>query len=197
MRIDPSLRRSAAELLKTNPNAGDEQIVLGLVRLVDEPARIGDTNAFASLLDDISDGRFIEPLIRGIARGVPSRTSWLADYMYALIALLDRCDDYHPVHEEFVRLLGNWMLTTGGGEISWKAGDILSQVSCPASLEYLLKGAADRSLLHLTRIACMRGVVNQYPEAAGPMLAGLESDPDPKVREACQSAMAHLDRKRK
>ncbi len=84
-------------------------------------------------------------------------------------------------------------MNSGGGEISWKAADILSDVKCPASKEYLLKGAEATSLLHLTRISCVRGIVNLFREDAMPLLRRLMEDPDPFVREACHDAMEHLE----
>jgi hypothetical protein len=194
MSLNHKLRGIAAKFVKADSQASDEDVVVALIALIHEPQKIENTNDFASLLADIGDSRFIEPLICDIASGVPSQTSWHADYMYALIELLESCDSYYVVDEDVVHLLGNWLLNTQGGEISWKAGDILSQVECPASKEYLMKGAADTSLFHLTRISCVRGIVNHFSQDARSLLLSLEGDSSQEVKEACQGAMIHLDR---
>jgi hypothetical protein len=168
--------------------------LVALLAIIHRPEQINDTNRFASLLADIGDKSFIPALIEKIASAVPGTNFWLADYMYALINLLDESDDYYQVDESFAHLMGDWLLNTQGGEISWKAGHILSEVECPASKEYLMKGALDTSLLHLTRISCLRGIVNHFPEDARSLLQSLENDSNHGLREACQDAVAHLER---
>lgn len=193
MPLDQEYRASALGYVGLKSETADQELLGALLAIIHRPERINDTNKFASLLAGIGDERFIQALIDKIASGVPGGDSWLADYMYALIELLNETDDYYLVDESFAHLLGDWLLNTQGGEISWKAGDILSEVECPASKEYLLKGAADTSLFHQTRISCIRGIVNHFREHAGSLLQGLEDDPSQEVREACHGAMAHLE----
>lgn len=192
MPLDQKLRDSALEFVGLTSQATDRELLIALVVVIQHPEQVDDTNKFASLLADIGDERFIQALIEKVASGVPGKDSWLADYMYALIELLNESDDYYQVDESFAHLLGDWLLNTQGGEISWKAGDILSEVECPACKEYLLKGAADTSLFHLTRISCIGGIVNHFREDARSLLQSLEGDSRQEVREACQSAMDHL-----
>lgn len=192
MKIDPKYRASALKYVGLKSGASDRLLLTALLAIIHHPEQINDTNDFSSLLADIGDERFIQPLIEKIACGVPGRDRWLADYMYTLITLLQESDNYFQVDENFSHLLGDWLLNTKGGEISWKAGDILSEVECPASKEYLLKGASDKSLFHLTRISCVRGIVNQFREDAGLLLQRLKDDSNPRVREACIDAMAYL-----
>jgi HEAT repeat protein len=193
MPLDQEYRASALGYVGLKSETPDQELLAALLAIIHHPERINDTNEFASLLVDIGDERFIQPLIDKIASGVPGGDSWLADYMYALIELLSEPEDYHPVDESFAHLLGDWLLNTRGGEISWKAGDILSEVECPASKEYLLRGAADTSLFHQTRISCVRGIVNHFREDARPLLQSLEDDSSQEVREACLDAMAHVE----
>jgi hypothetical protein len=193
MPIDQKYRASALEYAGLKSEASDQEVLAALLTIIPRPDRIDDTNEFTSLLADIGDERFIEVLVDKVASGVPGEDLWLADYMYALIELLNESDDYYQVDENFAHLLGDWLLNTKGGEISWKAGDILSEVECPASKEYLLKGAADTSLFHLTRISCIRGIVNHFREEALSLLRSLEDDSSTDVREACHDAMAHLE----
>jgi hypothetical protein len=194
MPIDQEYRASALQYVGLKSEATDQEVMEALFAIIPRPDRINDTNKFASLLADIGDKRFIEVLLDRIASGVIGEDLWIADYMYALINLLNESDDYYQVDESFAHLLGDWLLNTQGGEISWKAGDILSAVECPASKDYLLKGAADTSLFHLTRISCVRGIVNHFREEALSLLRSLEKDSNCDVREACHDAMAHLQR---
>ncbi|MBK1829508.1 hypothetical protein JIN77_02125 [Verrucomicrobiaceae bacterium R5-34] len=168
------------------------RVVETLVEIIKDPSHTDDTNAFASLLADVNDQRFIAPLIEQIEDGQPGGSPWLADYMYALIELLYSEDNFYAVSDSFVHLLGGWLLNTGGGEISWKSGDILAEIQNPESKRYVMIGAADNSLFHQTRIACIRAVVNQYTEEALSLLEGLMSDSDCEVRKACQSALNYL-----
>ena len=193
MRLDQKLRDSALELVGLTSQATDRELLTALAAVIQHPEQVGDTNDFSRLLADIGDECFVQPLIDKIVCGVPTETLWLADYMYALIELLNECDDYYQVNEIFVNLLGDWLLNTQGGEISWKAGDILSEVDCPASKEYLMRGAADTSLFHLTRISCVRGIVNHFRDDARLLLQSLEDDSSQEVREACHRATVHLE----
>jgi hypothetical protein len=127
---------------------------------------------------------FILPLIEVISKGPPGTSTWLADYMYALGSLLIDSDECWPAEEDFVRLLGEWLLSTGGGEISWKAGIILAEIKHQSSRQYLLRGATDQGLFHQTRIACVRAIVNQYPEDAPMILEQLSTDSERHVRDA-------------
>ena len=193
MPLDQKYRASAIGYVGLKSEVTDQELLAELLAIIHRPERINDTNEFASLLADIGDERFIQALIDKIASGVPGGDSWLADYMYALIELLNETEDYYPVDESFANLLGDWLLNTQGGEISWKAGDILSEVECPASKEYLLKGAADTSLFHQTRISCIRGMVNHFRGEARSLLQSLQDDSSQEVREACHGAIAHLE----
>jgi hypothetical protein len=112
--------------------------------------------------------------------------------MYALVSLLMDRDEFYPVEESFVHLMGDLLLRAGGGAISWKAGDIMAELLHPATREYLIRGAADKSLFHQTRIACIRGLMNQYREDAASVLSVLANDPNMSVREAVADAQRHL-----
>lgn len=170
----------------------DDRLIQRLTDLITTPEKIENTNRFVSILVNLSQPEFIPPLIEAIKNGNPSQTTWLADYMYALGSLLEEQDDWWKPEEEFVHLLGDWLSSTGGGEISWKAGIILSEVEHPATIEFLLRGAQDKELFHLTRICCVRGVMNHFREQAPSLLQKLANDPDPEVRGAVASASEFL-----
>ena len=172
-----------------------QELVDQIVVIIEAPETIGNTNSFASLLVEFNRDEFVAPLIRVISNGVPGESPWLADYMYALNGVLGEQENLWEVDDCFVQLLGGWLLSTGGGEISWKSGDILSQIENQASREYLLKGAMDSSLFHMTRVSCLRGIVNIYGEDAPRILAMLVNDQDAHVKEAALDAKEFVDRR--
>lgn len=174
----------------------DGRLVETLAKIISDPSSIENTNRFASLLAALPSDAYIPELIRIISDATPGQSHWLADYMYALIELLQGRDEMGPVEESFVHVLGSWLLSTRSVEISWKAGDILMQLGHPASRQYLLKGAVDPHLFCLTRIACIRGIVNHFRSDAGSILRELSDDPDEEVRKAVLDAQAWLTRKR-
>lgn len=188
----------AAERNKTLQYLYDSDIDLGdttlglISEIISEPNSVDNSNAFASLLAYQNHENFIPPLIESISEATPGESEWLADYMYALIELLSELEDYYEVEDSFVHLLGDWLLSTGGGEISWKSGDILCDIQSPVSREYFFLGAVDTSLFHMTRISCLRGVINHYRDDAPELLSKLVGDSDSNVKEAALDAQAFV-----
>ena len=180
--------RSLAEL-KSIP---DECFVGPLAEIINEPTSIDDTNSFASLLVKMGSELFISPLINSISKAIPGESSWLADYMYALNEILMDREEYYPADEIFVHLLGKWLFSTGGGEISWKAGTILAEIKNEATRDYLIRGAADPLLFHGTRIACIRGIINHYRGDAQDVISTVIDDSDRRVKDAALDAQQYL-----
>jgi hypothetical protein len=187
------LRNDTLKLLSQIMIDSDPRLIQSLVSIIKTPQSIEDTNRFASILKFVSKKEFIQPLIEVISQSKPHETPWLADYMYTLQCLLEDQDDYWEPDDSFVHLLGNWLLTTDGGEISWKAGLILAEIQHPSTRQYLLKGAFDQTLLHLTRAACIGGIVNHYRNEAVELLQQLANDPDTHVQETVASAQQFLN----
>ena len=163
--------------------------------IASDPEAIENTNAFASLLVKLSREEFVSPLVEGILKGRPGESSYLSDYLYALNGIIETWDEWMIAEDDFVHLLGNWLLSTGGGEISWKSGLILSQLENPSTRKYCLKGALNSSLFHLARIACLRCIVNHYREDASKLIANLVDDDDAYVKAAALDAQEFLEQK--
>jgi hypothetical protein len=191
---EPSRRNGALRFLESIVVDTNEDLLQQLSATIAEPTVIEDTNRFASLLVDLGAEAFIPPLIKAISCA-NAHTAWLSDYMYALVRLLMDREECFPTDEPFVHLMGGWLLSTGGGEISDSAGGVLAELDHPATREYLVSGAADSGLFHQTRIACIGGIVNHYPDEAMAVLAALANDPDEHVREAVADAQAWLDQR--
>lgn len=187
-----SEKNDALRLLESIVVDKDRRLTQQLAQVIREPAAIDDTNRFASLLVDLPSGEYIEPLTEAIASSAPGVSSWLSDYLYALGSLLEGYDEDYVPNDEFVHKLGTWLTTTGGGEISWKSGIILSEVASQVAYDYLFQGARDSALFHQTRIVCIRGVVNHFQSEAEALLSELINDPSEQVREAAHDAVAWL-----
>ena len=106
--------------------------------------------------------------------------------MYALGKILEETDQPDELFSEpFIAQLGRWLLQTGGGEISWKAGIILHNIRVPSSYELMRQGASDVSLFFNTRIYCLlKGLVNGRGAEELSFLSSLADDSEPKVRGA-------------
>ncbi len=188
-----SRRNEALSLLYDLLVNDPEKIFDSLIILISQPEKITDTNKFASLLEEVGSESFIEPLIGKIRDANLDTTPWLADYMYALGSLLMEREDVWPAGQDFVDLLGKWLLSTEGGEISWKAGIILSHLENAHTKQYLKQGVYDQSLFHQTRISCLQGIINQYRSEAAAVLQDLSSDSDEHVRKAIADATHWLN----
>jgi len=185
-------RNTTLEYLYNLESSVDDSVIENLVVIIGNPDSVDNTNSFATLLVDLNDEDFIPSLIASISKAVPGESKWLADFMYALIELLGELEDYYRAEDSFVHLLGGWMFSTGGGEISWKSSGILSEIQNDATREYYIRGAVDVELFHQTRITCLRGAVNHYQDGVTELLAELITDSDANVSEAARDARAHL-----
>ena len=170
----------------------DHALIRKLKQIISSPETIDNTNHFASIIDFFSHDDFIPPLIKTISKAELNTSPWLSDYMYALGSILMDRDDLWEPDEDFIHLLGNWLHSTGGGEISWKAAVILAHLKHSATRKYFLSGSVDNSLFHQTRIACINGIMNHYPEDAPVLLKKLENDPEKEVREEVARAIEWL-----
>jgi hypothetical protein len=172
--------------------AAFEKSSLSWAYIIRHPNEIEDTNRFASVLAGIKPRGSIAHLIDAVSSGIPGETQWLADYLYVLLELLEEEQEFYPVDESFVNLLGGWLLHSGGGEISWKAAGVMACLDHDATRDFLMQGALDQSLFNLTRISCLRGTVNRYPQDAPELLSTLEIDENQEVKNTAVSARNYL-----
>ena len=73
-----------------------ETLEAELKDLISEPDKIKDTNKFASLLSDLKNSTFINPLLLTISLSDKGDV-WLSDFLYAAINLLNE----RSVNDEF------------------------------------------------------------------------------------------------
>ena len=150
---------------------------------------------FASLLVDLASR---PSFAAGHNDWCRSRRVEYLDYMYALGRILDETEYacQHPAEffsRSFIAQLGHWLLHTGGGELSWKAGIILGNIRVPEAFELMREGAADTSLFFKTRIHCIRGLVNGLGTSELPFLRSLTGDSESRFREALTDAISWLE----
>ncbi|MCP4695223.1 MAG: hypothetical protein GY862_00025 [Gammaproteobacteria bacterium] len=171
-----------------------DSLISRLQFLISCPEKIADTNRFASLLSDLYSEKFVEPLVQAIIHAVPGETIWLGDYMYALGNCLDELEETYIPEESFVHLLGDWLLNTKGGEISWKSSIILANIKHPQCIPYYEQGALSKDLFHQSRIACLSGLVNEFGMKKLDVYQQLLDDNEQEVRESAQRAIEWLER---
>jgi hypothetical protein len=172
-----------------------EALVTKLQLLISCPEKISDTNKFASLLSDLYSEQYIGPLIQEITNSVQSKTTWLSDYMYALGNCLEELEEPYRPEESFVHLMGDWLLNTGGGEISWKSSIILANLEHPQCAVYYERGVLSEELFHQARIECLKGLVNEFGLSKIEVYQRLLDDKQQEVRDTAQSAIEWLKKK--
>ena len=170
-----------------------DELIDELIKLISSPHKISDTNAFASLISDLPSERYIAPLVREISTSVVGETLWLADYMRALGHILDELEDPYVPEDSFVDLLGEWLLKTGGGEISWKSAILLVQLKHPKCLSYYEQGVQLQGLFFLSRIECLKGLVNECGREYMKLYQELLNDPQEEIREAAKDVINWLN----
>lgn len=166
----------------------EELLIDELATLIKHPGQIKNTHQFASILAEYNSAKFIPNLIAVLQQSQAANSPYLGDYLYALVSVLNSHEEAHDFDDEFTGLLAHWLLQTGGGEVAWKAADILSWNRNPLALAALLTGAKQAALFDMARHACLRGVVNHFPEQAPALLAALLDDENQEIREHAQSA---------
>ena len=114
--------------------------------------------------------------------------------MFALGNCLEELEEPYIPDEYFVHLMGDWLLNTSGGEISWKASVILSNLKHPECAPYYEQGTLSIDLFHQTRIACLRGLVNEFGLKKLNVYQQLLEDEEQEVRESVESAIEWLKR---
>lgn len=170
-----------------------DELIDELIKLISSPHKISDTNAFASLISDLPSERYTAPLVKEISTSVVGETLWLADYMYALGNILDELEDPYVPEDSFVDLLGEWLLKTAGGKISWKSAILLAQLKHPKCLSYYEQGVKLQELFFLSRIECLKGLVNECGREHMKLYQELLNDPQEEIREAAKDVINWLN----
>ena len=132
--------------------------------LISKPDKIKDTNKFASLLSDLKNSTFINPLLLTISLS-DKGDSWLTDFLYAVINLLDESsvNDEFDIPENLIDKLQTWILDNKG-EIAWKAANLLKFYESEYAEKIQLQKLEERGDFFLTYAECILGLLRYDKE---------------------------------
>lgn len=143
----------------------------------------------ASMIVESLDERFIPPLVSRLMRDPTCTHPETLSFLYALGEILEEADhafanprEYFP--PAFIQLLGEWLLKTDGGEVSWKACFVLHNIRVEEAYCYLRQAAVDERLLPQSRAQCLLALVNGRALGVEAILKLLSDDVDPAIRDA-------------
>ena len=159
-----------------------------LIDLINQPGKIDNTNKFASLLSELKNSEFISPLLLQISLA-ERNDSWLTDYLYAAINLLEESsfDDEFNVPENFILKLESWIINNKG-ELSWKAANLLKYLESESAEKIQLKKLEERGDFFLTYVECILGLLRYNKAKHIHMVKEIAADEtrDDKLREFCR-----------
>jgi len=167
-----------------------------LVDLIRNPSRIENSNKFSSLLSDLKDSSYIEPLLAQINLA-ENNDPWLTDFLYALIELLDESsvNDEFAMPKGLINKLENWILDNTG-ELPWKAATLLKFYDSDQAAAIQLK-KLDQEDFFLTHIECVLGLVRRnkakYIELVGQIAKDQKRDEG--LRNFCEEIINDADHK--
>lgn len=127
--------------------------------LISKPDKIKDTNKFASLLSDLKNSTFIDPLLLKIS--LSNRGDlWLLDFLFAAINLLDESSIYDEFDfpENLIDKLKTWILDNKG-ELAWKAANLLKFYESEPAEQIQLEKLEQRDTFVLIHIECILGLL--------------------------------------
>lgn len=155
--------------------------------LISKPDKIKNTNKFSSLLSDLKNSTFINPLLETISLS-DKDDPWLTDFLYAVINLLDESsgNDEFDIPKNLIDKLQVWVLDNKG-EISWKAANLLKFYESEKAEKIQLKKLEERGDFFLTYAECILGLLRYKKDKHIPLVKQLAKDEtvDEKVREFC------------
>jgi len=158
-----------------------------LKELILDPTKINNTNKFASLLVELKNHIFINPLLEKIA-SADKGDVWLTDFLYAAINLLEECseDDVFDVPENLINKLEDWILNNKG-ELSWKAANLLKFYESDLAEKIQLKKLEERGDFFLTYMECILGLLRYNRDKYIGLVEQIAIDQtrDEKLREFC------------
>lgn len=167
-----------------------ETLETELKDLISKPDKIKNTNKFASLISDLKNSTFINPLLVTISLS-DKGDAWLADFLYAVINLLDESsvNDEFDIPQNLIDKLQIWVLDNTG-EIAWKAASLLKFYESEMSEKIQLKKLEERGDFFLTYAECILGLLRYDKDKHIGLVRQIASDEtrDPKLREFADNA---------
>lgn len=153
--------------------------------LISNPEKVENTNKFTSLLAELRDPCFIEPLLFKISNS-NLEDLWLTDYMYAAIELLSESsvNDEFATPKNLINKLQNWILGHTG-EISWKSANLLKYYESEKVEKIFLKKLEDNDDFFLTYCECISGLLRYDKQKHWGLIKEISNDEtrDENLRE--------------
>lgn len=155
--------------------------------LISNPDKINNTNKFASLLVELKNPDFINPLLEKISLGIKGDI-WLTDFLYAVINLLDESSevDEFACPDNLINKLEDWILNNKG-ELSWKGAHLLKFYESRSAERIQLKKLEERGDFFLTYVECILGLLRYHKDKYIGLVEQIAIDEtrDEKLREFC------------
>ncbi|GAA3958779.1 hypothetical protein [Mucilaginibacter dorajii] len=167
-----------------------------LANLITQPDTIADVNRFTSLLSNLKNTWFVDPLLFQISRGNKGDI-WLCDFLYAAGNLLAEASekDEFVVPKNLVAKLESWIIDQTG-ELAWMAAGLLKYYGSEKSEQIQLKKLEERGDFFLTYVECILGLL-RFNEAKYMLLAqqiAADETRDIKLREFCDGLIKDRDK---
>jgi hypothetical protein len=157
--------------------------------LISKPDKIKNTNKFASLLCNLKNSTFINPLLVTISLS-DKGNAWLTDFLYAVINLLDESsvNDEFELPQNLIDKLQIWVLDNTG-EIAWKAANLLKFYESESAEKIQVKKLEERGDFFLTYAECILGLLRYNKDKHIGLVRQIASDEtrDPKLREFAEN----------
>lgn len=166
-------------------------LAVELKTLIAHPERIDNTNKFASLLSELKNSTFIDPLLLKISQA-ERNSPWLGDFLYAVINLLEESSihEEYDIPEQLIHRLEDWLLHYKD-EISWKSADLLKFYHSATAERIQLTKLEERGDFFMTYAACLNGLLRYNKEKHWPLMQQIATDPtrDEELRELAHNIL--------
>lgn len=155
------------------------------------PGKINDINRFTSLLAELKNFNFIEPLLLQISRGEKGDV-WLCDFLYAATKILDESleEKEFATPKNLITKLGSWIINHQG-ELAWMAASLLKFSPSKSAAKIQLQKLEERGDFFLVYVECILGLLRNYDGKFLPLIKEIAADEtrDIKLREYCQGVI--------
>jgi hypothetical protein len=162
-----------------------------LKNLISDPVRIENTNKFASLLVNLKNPAFKDPLLWQISFATKGDV-WLTDFLYAVIRLLDEScvNDEFEMPTNLIDKLETWVLDNKN-ELAWKSANLLKFFESERVEKIQLKKLEERGDFFLTYAECILGLLrfDKDKHMALVKQIALDETRDEKLREFAEDAI--------
>lgn len=201
MNKDEGLLSNSITSIPTTTDINDKLIILydvlvdnskvfeqEIIELISQPNKIDNTNKFTSLLGDLKNNAFVEPVLLQISRGKKGDV-WLCDFLYAAIKMLDEGseEDEFATPKNLVSKLGSWIVNNTG-ELAWMAAGLLKFNTGKPAEKIQLQKLEERGDFFLAYVECILGLLRHNESKHLPLIKQIAADEtrDIKLREYCQ-----------